>query len=563
MADKGAFTFGVLEYSPGNPQFPVLPVGALQGTIADFDDAASLTFERATVITLEEYSAPGIGSNFEAWYVGTTWVSPVPVEFGNITATKTREVTLHNTQRFAVDLTAIDVSAIPGLTVLSPPLTANIEAYSSVIVTFQVTTTGDAVINDDVIFTVNGIDIPVLFTGRRLIIFDTLPQKPISEKLSWITDRMISINGTEQVMEVRQVPRSEIKIVQRFTNQVERTRQINVINAAGFLRVGIQLWFEAREITQAAAAIDTVIQISTLDMEIDTETEISFVTPAGVASEAITVLSFTPTQVTLEGAVGIELPLGSQGMPIKYGFLRARGSTNTFPINAEDLTLSFNVIEYRDIAALNLAYFDQHHIDGLPIVINPSFFDGSNRAGQLAQRLDVLDNQPGDIASRRTEPLARPRLPVLVHCESLADQFAWRQFLYFIRGSWGSFYVPTDFEDLILGVDFTLGGNTMSIVNVGLTEVPISAPRRDLKIIISSGASAGTYYRRINSVIDAGPTETVTLDSVIAGAGTVPIADVKISWLYQVRLEGDSATFRHLRAGNSELRFQTSGVITT
>lgn len=561
MADKGAFTFGVLEYSPGNPQFPVLPVGALQGTIVQFGEGASLTFERAPVITLETYSAPGIGSNFEAWYVGTTWVSPVPVEFGNITSTKTREVTLHNTQRFAVQLTAIDVSAIPGLTVVSPPLSATLEAYSSVVVTFQVTTTGDPVIDDDVIFTVDGILIAVRFTGRRLIIFDTIPQKPISEKLTWITDRMISIDGTEQVMEIRQVPRSEIKIVQRFTDQVERTRQLNVIHAAGFLRVGLQLWYEARDITQAAAAIDTVIQISTLDMEIVADQEVSFVTPAGVHSEAITVQSFTPTAITLESAIGMILPLGSQGMPIKYGFLRAKSSSNTFALNAEDMTLSFNIIEFTDIGALNLAYFDEHHIDGLPIVTAPSFFDGSNRQGNLGQRLDVLDSRTGDIASRRTEPLARPRLPVLVHLESQADVFAWRQFLYYIRGSWGAFYITTDFEDLILGVDLTLGGNNLSIVNVGLAEVPISQPRRDLKIVIASGASAGTYYRQINVVIDAGATETVTVDSVIPGAGTVPIADVKISWLYQVRLEGDSATFRHLRLGMSELRFQASGVI--
>jgi len=559
MANKGAFTFGVLEYSPGNPQFPVLPTGPIQGTLVTIGLGAGITKLRGIVIELETLSAPGTGSTFEAWYVGTTWISPVPVVFGNITATKEREVTLHNTQRFAVDVTAIDVSAIPGLSVLSPGLPITIEAYSSVIVTFQITTTGDPVVNDDVLFTVNGVVIVVRFTGRRLIIFDTIPQKPISEKMSWLTDRMISINGTEQVMEIRQLPRSEINLVQRFTNQVERTRQLNVINAAGFLRVGIQLWFEAREITQAATALDTVIQISTLDMEISTSQEVSFVTPAGVASEAITVLSFTPTAITLESAIGIELPLGSQGMPVKYGFLRATASTNTFPINAEDITLSFNVIEYRDIAALNMAYFAVHHIDGLPIIIDPAFFDGSQRGGQIAQRLDVLDSRTGDIAVRRTEPLARPRLPVLIHCESLADQFAWRQFLYFIRGSWGAFYIPTDFEDLVLGVDFSLGGNTMSVVNVGLTEVPLLAPRRDLKIVVQGVV----YYRRITVVIDAGPTETVTLDSVIPGTGTVPIADVKISWLYQVRLEGDSATFRHLRLGQSELRFQASGVITT
>lgn len=558
MADKGAFSFGFLEYSPGNPQFPVLPTGPLQGTIGDLFDAASLTTERGVVITLEEYSAP-TANVFSETYFGTTWVSPVPVAFGNITATKTREVTLHNTQRFAVQLTAIDVAAIPGLTVLTPGLPATLEPYSSVVVTFQITTTGDAVIDDDVIFTVNGVTINVRFTGRRLIIYNTIPQRPITERLSWITDRMTSINGTEQVMGVRQIPRSEIKISQRFTDNVERTRQLNVINAAGFLRVGLQLWFEARDITQAAAAIDTVIQISTLNMEIEVGQEFSFVTPAGVASDAITVASFDPTSVTLESAVGIELPLGSQGMPIKYGFLRPKGSTFTFALNAEDLSLSFNIIELRDIAALDMTYFDTHPIDGLAVVTAPSWFSGSNRSGQVEQRLDILDGRTGDIASRRNEPLARPSLPVLIHCESLADQFAWRQFLYYIRGSWRPFYISTDSEDLELNVDFTLGSNILQIKNVSLREITLSAPRRDLKIVINGVA----YIRRINTVVDAGPNETVTLDSVIPGTGTIPAGDVKISWLYQVRLEGDTATFRHLRLGQSELRFQASGVIST
>ena len=559
MADKGAFSLGVLEFSPGNPQFPVLPTGPLQGTIAVPFSAASLTFAKGVVVTLAERSATK-KDLFADWYLGTTWVSPVPVEFGNITATKTRQVILHNTRRSSVDLTAIDVSAIPGLSVISglPPIT--IDSYSSITVTFQVTTEGDAVIDDNVIFTVDGGDIAVRFTGRRLIIYNTLPQKPIRETIAFLTDRMIALNGIEQVMELRQLPRSTIRLVERFTDNVRRSSQLNVIHAAGFLRVGIQLWFQARPIDVAAAAIDTVVQVSTLDMEISTAQEISFVTPQGIPTNAITVDSFTPTDVTLESPVGIELPLGTVMMPVKYGFLKPKGNVNTFAINAEDVTLDFTIIEYRDIAALNLAYFDTHPIDTLlPVMIQPLFFPGSSRLGLLEQTLDILDSATGDIASRRNEPLARPGVDVLVHLESLADVHAWRQFLYYVRGSWRPFYIPSGTDDLPLGVDLTLGGNTFAIVNQGLEEVDTtSAPRRDLKIIV---AGEGTFIRRITSVTDAGPNETVTVDSIIPGAGIIPLADVKVEWLNLVRIENDTATFRHLRTGKAELRFRVQGVI--
>ncbi len=560
MADKGAFSFGVLEFSPGNPQFPVLPTGPLQGTLADpMAIGASLTFEKGVVIVLDTRSATP-ADLFADWFVGTTWVSPVPVEFGNITATKSRDVTLHNTRREPVTLTAIDVSAIPGLSALPPAPPIVIPAFTSIIVTFEVTTTGDAVIDDDVLFTVGADVIVVRFTGRRLIIFNTLPQKPMTERISFLTDRMIAVDGSEQVMELRQLPRSAIGIRQRFTNNVERSRQLNVINAAGFLRTGIQLWYEAREITTPALAIDTVVQVSTLDMEISVAQEISFVTPDGIATSAITVSSFTPTQVTLESAVGIPLPDGTVCMPIKYGFMKARGRIQTYAINAEDLALDFNIIEYRDIAALNLAYFDTHPIDTLlPVMIQPLFFQGRARGGTLEQTLDIIDSATGEIATRRKEPLARPGLSVLVHLNTLADQHAWRQFLYYVRGSWRPFYIPSGTDDLPLGVDLSLGGNVMAIVNQGLQEVDTTkAPRRDLKITV---VGEGTFVRRITAVADAGPNETVTLDSVIPGVGTAAIADVKVEWLYQVRLVNDTATFKHLRTGVAELRFQVAGVI--
>lgn len=555
MADKGAYSFGVLEYSPGNPQFPVLPVGPIQGTIVDpMVVGASLTFEKGEVFILSTRSAT-TEDLFADWFLGTTWVSPVPVEFGNITATKTRDVVLHNTRRTPVTLTAVDVSAIPGLSVISaaPPIV--IPPYTSITVTFEATTQGDPVIDDNVIFTVDGGDIPVRFTGRRLIIFNTIPQRPIDEKVAFLTDRMIALPGSEQVMALRRLPRYDVKIVQRFTDDVERSRQLNVINAAGFLRVGLQLWWQARKITTPATAAATVVQVPTADCEIVADQEVSFVTPAGVATDAITVQSFDASSVTLESPVGIILPAGSQMMPIKYGFLNPRGSTFTWAINAEDLELRFNLVELTDIGALDLSYFAEYLGD--PLIIEPLWFSARNRRGGIENLLDILDSRTGDIASRRVELLARPGLQVLVHCRSLADQQAWRAFLYYIRGSWRPFWIPSGTDDLPLANDLSLGGNTFDIVNQGLQEVPLVSPRRDLKITVQGV----DYYRRITSVADAGPNEVVTVDSVIPGAGTVPIADVKISWLYFVRLEDDTASFRHNVLGTSDLRFTVKGVI--
>ena len=127
-----------------------------------------------------------------------------------------------------------------------------------------------------------------------------------------------------------------------------------------------------------------------------------------------------------------------------------------------------------------------------------------------------------------------------------------------MRGSWGAFYVPTGTDDLPLFVDFALGGNVFDIVNIGLAAlVGNVAPRRDVRITIAGV----TYDRRITSVVDNGAFETVTLSAVIPGAGNVTDAEFKCSWLTLSRIVGDTATFKHNRRGNGELRFSVRGVI--
>jgi hypothetical protein len=86
------------------------------------------------------------------------------------------------------------------------------------------------------------------------------------------------------------------------------------------------------------------------------------------------------------------------------------------------------------------------------------------------------------------------------------------------------------------------------------------APRQDVAITWT-GAPA-TYSRRITNVTDAVlGEETYTIDSAIPGAGSVPAADVRISWLTPSRIVGDTATFRHLTLGEAELRFSIRGLI--
>jgi hypothetical protein len=558
MANHSLARFGVLHYDPGNPEFPTLPDGVDSLHIINYGSSASLALSSPVPddVLKRNSAAPG-PKGFADWFLDGVWRQPNPVDFGNITAAKQREITLHNSGRTAVTLTAIDVSAVSGVTAVAPGLPVTIEAFDTVTLTFEAGAAGDPAFDGNVIFTVDGVDLTIRMLGRRIIMYDTLPEMPILERMSWLTDNMIAVNGKEQAFSLRRAPRSKVTINERLDNEIEIATKKNLILGAGMLRMGIQLWWQARQLTSAALTTDTVLQLDTQNMEIRNGGDLSLYLPDGSVLE-VEIDSFTTSSITLSQAVGTALPLGTYAMPLTYGFMADKAQYGTYPVNLEDVSIIFDLLEYTDIGALDMTYFTTHPIDGLPIITAPLEFSGNRRAGELSQVIDRLDSRTGDISLTRTELLARWSQQVLVTCRSMADQHAWRKFLHFIRGSWRAFYVPTGTNDLPLHSDFTLGGNTFEIPSMGVQSlINGTAPRRDI-VFHENG---NIHYRRVNSVVDDGTKEIVTMSAVITGSGTVPKEDIKVEWLTLSRLVGDAATFKHTRLGEAELRFAIRGVI--
>lgn len=559
MAEHSAGRFELLRYDPGNPEFPTLPDGVDSLHVIEIGRAPALEIPRPIPDELLERNSAPDTEGFADWFLDGIWRQPNPVDFGNITAAKQRLVTVHNTSRSAVTLTAVDLTAVSGVSLVSPGLPIGIDAFDTVTLTFEAAVSGDASFDAEAVLTVDGATLPIRMIGRRVVIFDTLPEMPIIERLSWLTDNMVAVDGTEQAFSLRRTPRSRVTINQRLDDDVERTRQQNLILGAGFLRQGVQLWWQARRVSAAALSTDTVIQVDTTNMELQDGDDVSLYFPDGTTTE-VEAQTLTPTSMTLNQAVGVAVPLGTHVMPLKFGFQNPTAKFGAFAQNLEDSQIIFDLIEYDDIGALDLAYFDTHPVDGLPIITHPLEFTGRQRPGELTQRLSTLDGKTGDIGKFRNELLARWGQDVLVNCRSMAEQHAWRRFLHFIRGSWREFYVPTGTNDLPLAASLSLGGNTFTIPSMGVESLINNvAPRRDVWI----EENGNVHYRRVSSVSDNGTTELVTVDSAIPGSGSVPVDQVKISWLTLSRLAGDTATFRHRYLGEAELRFSTRGVIKT
>lgn len=573
MADQSAVVSGYGEkiYHPGNPQLPTLPSPGDPPTLFldEFGTLADTLFElpEYPIIPLPASALLGQAQGFGGWYLDKIWATPVPIDFGDISDVKDVTVTLHNTFRATQVITEIDIP-VDGLEVFgltSPVLPILMNSFGDEIVTFRADETGPNDFDDDIVFTFGGGSFEIRTLGRRVLLVFGAPENGAQETLEFATDLMRSKDGTEQAFSLRLAPRSRIRYVFRLSEAQDelRTRLRTILLGGGAnLAIGVQLWWEARRITSAAAALDTVIQCDTTDMQIAVADNIVFTTPS-LLNVIAEVLSFTDTAITLTDVVGAVLPEDTWCIPVRYGRLLSGGAaTRTAQVGFEDLNVEIVTEDDNDISFLNTTYFDLSPFEspGRPI-LKERCMRGSRISGTISREQQVIDSVTGRIFITGSEDIGEETSTMHVWINSTPQLFAWREFLHYVRGAWGTFYFPSFQNDLPLFQDFTLGGNSFLIPEMGIANLLGGrAPKRDLLIVTSDGSE---YYRRITDVTDNGNgTETVTVDSVV-GSGSPEssaIAETRISWLNLVRIDGDIARFNHTYLGQAELSFRVRTV---
>jgi hypothetical protein len=577
MADQSAVVsgYGAIVYHPGNPEFPTLPSPGDPATLYldEFGILGDTFFE------LPEYpirppdgsALPQTGAKgYADWYLNQVWATPVPIDFGDISDDKDYELTLYNTYRTTQSITAVDIPVdgieVFGLT--SPVLPIDLNSFGDEVVTFRASADGPNSFDDQITFTFGGGSFDIRTTGRRVLLLFAPPENGAQEQLEFATNIMRSKDGTEQAFSLRLAPRSicRYQVFLSDANDELRTRLRTVImGGAPNLAVGVQLWWEARKITSAAASSDTVINVDTSLMQIANGDNIVFTTPStdNVLAE---VSSFTASTITLTQEVGSVLPLDTYCMPVRFGRLLEGASFQTSRINHEDIRFQVITESDADIANLDTNYFDQstQESPGYPI-LKERCMRGSRMTGTIDREQQVIDSVTGVMYVTGSEPIGEETYQMAKWLNSTAEIFAWREFLHYIRGSWGKFYMPSFQNDLPLAQDLSLGGNTFVIPEMGIaglfavSGVP-KTPKRDVMIDTEDGSR---YYRRITNVVDNGNgTETITVDSVIGGGSPASssIASTRISWMNLVRLQGDSVRLNHTYLGQAEIAFSVRTV---
>lgn len=119
-----------------------------------------------------------------------------------------------------------------------------------------------------------------------------------------------------------------------------------------------------------------------------------------------------------------------------------------------------------------------------------------------------------------------------------------RSLLYTLRGRAMPLWLPSFAADLQLADTIAASSATLSVDWAGYTQFGLGRHnRKDVRIELADGT---VYYRRITNAVEAGETETLTLDSSLSGNAIAPGAIRQISFMTLATLASDSVEIQHV-----------------
>ena len=549
-----AFDIPVYIPAGGNPAYPTeftLPTDPaitaepLDGIV---DDASAFT--KAAPFFYANYTADAVLADFNSWFMDRLWIQPQPIEFGNIISANEVDVEVLSTFRDETKvLNNIDLSELgAGVSVTSGILPEVLSPREQASYTLTAVSDGPPQFDGDIIFDFADQDILVNASGIRVVIFSYHPFEDVQEQLSWKTNILRARDGKEQRLSLRVTPRQSFRYLVRQTDEVEVQKLRNTIFTFRPFLFGVPIWWEQRQVTQAELAGVNTIQVDTQDVDHRIgATVLVYDKDTNTFFDAL-IESFTVSSITFNKPTTVAISANTLVLPVRFAYMISNPQVSDFQCKVFDTVVDFETIDNADLSFIDQtdleANFTVHPEDSLPILNDANLMSGKNERN-FDMRITRLDSGYGLPIQFQQEALAALTNQKRALAETAAEVRRWRSFLHWVRGSWGSFYLPTFRNDVPLDVAFALDASTFTAKNTGyLKFFGLQQPRKSLMLELTDGRQ---FFAEIQSVIESGGQEIFTLINPFGGTSEsiTPSLVSKISFLEHVRIDGDVVRFTH------------------
>jgi hypothetical protein len=466
-------------------------------------------------------------------------VEPVLIDAGSIITTTTYEINIFNgyfEEKEIIDITENEVEGID-LTALSFPYTLG--PLVSLSLTVTILPEGPPSINASYDFDFTGADddISVDVIGSRLIILYYQYRNNLTEQLSWLTNILRSINGTNQRIRLRNAPRRQLSL-EAYIPKSEIIRINNNLYGQRDRDWGIPLFQEQRAITSIVTSGDSSINVST-EYGNFIEDGLGIIYENISNYEVFVIDSFTTSSISTNSPLQNNYTISSKVCPVEVSRLISSPKRSITGCNSV-LSAKFESLNNYDNPEGEQSPTQYNSID---VLLDKEVFNiytvTKNIDDTYDKNINVIDFNTGKIDYFSYNNYVEITKNIRFFLDSLEDIWNFRIWLHRRAGKLRPFWFPSYEKDFRLVSEGALG-NTVEFINDNYQS---QASLRDHVIVFKTD---GNYlFRSItDSELTIAGTTGITFDSSLGINDT----DVeKICYLGKYILNSDDVEFKYFQ----------------
>lgn len=211
-----------------------------------------------------------VSSSFKTDYYERIHIQPFRIELGTVSSTVSRQVSVWNAYtKNDATLTSVTVNNGSGILAIGDTLPFEFTPLQERLWEMRITPDGPPEINANVVFDFSDVPdpLPVVITGNRAIVLPSMPDVPVKETWKWLTDAHVSVDGSEQRIGLRRVPRRSLSTSLVFDTEAQvREQYRTLLSALG--RLFIPYFQYSSVITDDADVGDSLLQFNTARVDL-------------------------------------------------------------------------------------------------------------------------------------------------------------------------------------------------------------------------------------------------------------------------------------------------------
>jgi len=468
--------------------------------------------------------------------------NPLEINFGTISTDQQREFYIWNAYPYnQVNLYEIIISDSTGITITGQSFPYALKPLQELTYELYVDGLGSPRLNSQIQFDFSDYPdpLPLILTGERIIKFDVIPEVPIKETWEWLTDVIVSEDGTEQRIDLR----GEYPKIEQSFNAVFDSEQSLREFYSNLLISKSALWVPefqyATKLTSPSIIGNTSLYFD--NSKIDIRAGEFVLIKSDEVSEVIEILTIESYGATTN-TLTFDIPSGSYIISGSSAYIEDNSYLERYAPNGVGKTkLTCKFLRERDTLYKTSVSFDTFLSD---IVLPDRSLVKETSKDSFSSGIKSLDNSTGLIENISRWDYSRVTRDVYFKFDRYLNYDKlnyWKYFFSLCRGQARKFWMPTFRNDLELFESAPEGTSSITCKGLDYARKVYQLPtHRYLEIETEAG---------IHRVSVVGASE-VDGKSLIAFSPALPPGSLwaninRISFLLPMRLATDEVKLTH------------------